>query len=392
MSDAHARIDAAVDGYRHELERLALDIHADPELSYAEQRAVGRIRELVERHGGLVEQPLGGLETSFRARLGDGSSPHVAILAEYDALPEVGHACGHNLIAAAAAGAWLALAPLRQQTGGTVDLVGTPAEEKGGGKIQLLRAGVFAQVDAALMFHPFDRDLTMHETSACATVTLTFRGRASHAAMAPELGRSALTACMDTFRLIDGQRSRLPRGARVHGIISEGGGAPNIVVERAVASFSLRGRDGTELDMVRTLVDRCARGAALASEVDFDIEEVHAYRELRSNPALGGCFGDHLRALGRRPVERDPAVGVGSTDMGDVSQAIPALHPWLAICPPGEAACHQRRFAELACAPPALDTMVVAAKAIARTAFDVLADPSLRQRVKQTFEGSIAGA
>ncbi len=385
MSDAHERIDEAVEQLAGELRRLALEIHADPELSFAEHRALARIAALIERHGGHVESPFGGFDTAFRARTGDGGGGHVAILAEYDALPDVGHACGHNLIAAAAVGAWLALRDQAAELGGTVDLIGTPAEERGGGKIQLLRAGVFEGVDAALMFHPFDRDLTMHDTSACCTLDFAFHGRASHAAMAPERGRSALTACMDMFRSIDGQRAGLPATARVHGIIRDGGKAPNIIPERAAAVFSLRARSVADMALVRAMVERCARGAATASEVEVEVEEKHAYRELCSNAALGRRLGEHMRALGREPRERDPSVGVGSTDMGDVSQATAALHPWLAICDEGAAACHQRGFAELAKAPRGLDTMILAAKVLARTARDVVSEEAFRAEVRSLF-------
>ena len=379
-------VDAAVEALSSELRELACALHDEPELAFEEHRSVERIAETLARHGVAVERPFGGLATSFRARCGVGSGPRVAILAEYDALPEIGHACGHNLIAAGAVGAFLGLASLGEHLGGTVELVGTPAEEGGGGKIRLLEAGAFEGVDAALMFHPFDRDLTMHDTLATAWLALEFRGKPSHAAIAPAAGRSALTACMDTFRLVDGQRIHMPDGSRVHGIITHGGDAVNIIVERATAEFSVRAPTHDGIAPLREIVERCARGAALASGVEVTIEARQGYRDMRNNAALAGRFGDHLRALGRAPRERDPSVGTGSTDMGDVSHAVPAIHPWIAICDEGEATCHQRAFARCARGERGLAAMVIAAKAIARTAHDFVADEALRAAARRAFE------
>jgi amidohydrolase len=269
---------------------------------------------------------------------------------------------------------------------GTVDLVGTPAEERGGGKIRLLEAGVFAGVDAAMMFHPFDRDVLMHPALALMRIELTFQGAPSHAAIAPGEGKSALTACMDTFRLVDGQRIHMPDGSRVHGIIRHGGDAVNIIPERAVADFNVRAPRRADLPQLRAVVERCARGAAIASDVEVTISVQQGYSDMRNNAPLAQRFGEHLAALGRHPVDRDPNVGAGSTDMGDVSHVVPAIHPWLAICDAGVTTCHQRAFAACARDERGLETMVVAAKALARTAADVLADGALRERARREFE------
>lgn len=387
-SDRSRRIDEQVDLRRDELCALARGIHAEPELAFEEHKAVARITTLLERHGAAVERSFGGLDTSFRARLGDGSGPRVAILAEYDALPEVGHACGHNLIAAGAVGAWLALLPLADQIAGTVELVGTPAEEGGGGKIRLIEAGAFEGVDAALMFHPFDRDVLMHPCLATLWLEMTFRGKPSHAAIAPHGGKSALTACMDTFRLVDGQRVHLRDGVRVHGYIKHGGDAVNIIPERAACEFSVRAPTAAGLEAVRAIVERCARGAAMASDVEVTIDGHQGYRDMRNNSPLASRFGEHLRALGREPRAVDPTVGSGSTDMGDVSYRVPAIHPWLAICGEGETTCHQRAFAECAVSERGFDTMIVAAKSLARTASDVLEDEQLRSETQRFFASS----
>lgn len=365
---------------------VARRIHENPELRFEEHRACGWLADEAERAGARVERGAGGLPTAFRATIGKSGGPHIAILAEYDALPEIGHACGHNLIGAGALGAFLLLARQADALGGQVDLVGTPAEEGGGGKIKLLEAGVFAGVDAAMMFHPFDRDLLAHPTLANSYIVFRFHGKASHAAVAPWDGTSALTACLETFRLIDSQRVHFRDGVRVHGFVTDGGAAVNIIPERASAEFSVRAPQLPELARVRAMVERCARGAALACGVEVEIEARDGYRNMVNNLAMARVFGRHLSALGRDAREVDPDVGTGSTDMGDISHALPSIHPWIAICGAGEATCHQRAFAACANGPTGRAGMMAAAEAMAKTTADLLEDAGLRDAVKREFE------
>lgn len=381
----HDELDRQIDRDADDLVGLARAIHEHPELRFEEHRAVATIAGLLEGRGVVVERRLGGLATAFAARAGV-PGPRVAVLAEYDALPEVGHACGHNLIAAGAVGAFLALRTVVAQTGGEVVLVGTPAEEGGGGKIALLEAGAFEGFDAAMMFHPFDRDILMHPALANLWLDVTFRGKPSHAAAAPWGGQSALTACMDTFRLIDGQRVHFRDGVRVHGVIRDGGQAVNVIPERAACELSVRAPELGELARVRAIVERCARAAAMASDVEVQIEARRGYSDMRNNAPLALRFGDHLRALGRAPHEVAPGVGSGSTDMGDVSHAVPSIHPWVAICDEGETTIHQRAFAAHAGGPRGFESMLLAAKAMARTAHDVLTDPTLRASARSAYE------
>jgi metal-dependent amidase/aminoacylase/carboxypeptidase family protein len=236
------------------------------------------------------------------------------------------------------------------------------------------------------MFHPFDRDLLAHEALASAWVTFEFRGQPSHAALAPHVGRSALTACLDTFRLIDGQRVHFRDGVRVHGFVTDGGQAVNIIPE-AACEFSIRARDGAELDRVRGIVERCARAAAMASDVQIAMGGRRGYRDMVNNLSLARRFGVHLEALGRAPRERDGRVGAGSTDMGDVSHVVPSIHPWLAIVDEGVAMCHEHRFADAAATDRAGDTALVAAKALARTAIEFLGDANLRAAVTAEWKG-----
>jgi amidohydrolase len=380
-------IDDAVDRESEALGALSARIHAHPELRFEEHQAAQWIGELLGARAHTVEHGLGGMPTAFRARAGDPSGPRVAILAEYDALPEIGHACGHNLIAASAVGAFLAAARVAARAGGEVVLIGTPAEEGGGGKIKLLEAGVFDGLAAAMMFHPLDRDVLAKNALASMWVTLTFRGTPAHAAAAPHKGASALTACMDTFRLIDGQRVHFRDGVRVHGFITNGGQAVNIIPETAACEFSVRARDGAELDRVRAIVERCAKGAAIASGVEVDIAPRIGYRDMRNNMTLARRFGAHCAAHGRPSPERDERLGSGSTDMGDVSHAVPSIHPYLGIVDEGASMCHEHSFTAASATPRGMATTLVAAKALARTAVELLADRELRDAVAAEHRG-----
>ncbi|MEO8874561.1 MAG: amidohydrolase, partial [Polyangiaceae bacterium] len=363
-------------------------IHAHPELRFEEHRAAKWIGDLVEARGFRVERGIAGMPTSFRARAGKVGGPKVAILAEYDALPEIGHACGHNLIAASAVGAFFAIAKVAENMGGEAILLGTPAEEGGGGKIKLIEAGAFEGVAAAMMFHPFDRDVLAHPALANAYVSFDFHGRPAHAAAAPHEGKSALTACMDAFRLIDGQRVHFKDGVRVHGFITEGGKAVNIIVEHASAEFSVRARDVAELARVQKIVERCARAAAMASDVEVKIDSRAGYRDMRNNMAIAKKFGEHFSALGRKPRDTDGRVGAGSTDMGDVSHVIPSIHPYAAVVDEGGPLIHTREFAEATRSARGIETALVVSKAMARTAAEIMSDPKLRQQMNDEWRSA----
>ena len=380
-------IDDTVERERSALSKLSHDIHANPELRFEEHKAATWIAELLRARGFEVEHGLAGMETAPRARKGNPKGPRVAILGEYEALPEIGHACGHNLIAASAVGAFLAAASVVEKAGGEVVFLGTPAEEGGGGKIKMIEAGIFEGFAAAMMFHPFDRDVLAHPALASVWLAMTFHGAPAHGAAAPHDGKSALTGCMDTFRLIDGQRVHFRDGVRVHGYITNGGQAVNIIPELASCEFSVRARTVEELARVRAIVERCAKGAALASDVTVEIDARQGYRDMRNNMAMARRFGAHLEGAssGRKARETDGRVGAGSTDMGDVSHVVPSIHPYLAIVDENEALCHQHRFAHAAGSDRGLDTACDAAKALARTAVEVLTDDVLRRTVQEEW-------
>jgi amidohydrolase len=379
-------IDAKVDSEREALAKLSNDIHANPELRFEEHKAARWIAELLRARGFEVEHGVAGMSTALRARRGNGKGPRVAILGEYDALPDIGHACGHNLIAASAVGAFLGAAAVADRAGGEVVFLGTPAEEGGGGKIKMIEAGVFEGIAAAMMFHPFDRDILAHPALASVWLEMTFRGAPAHAAAAAHDGTSALTACMDTFRLVDGQRVHFRDGVRVHGYITNGGQAVNIIPELAACEMSVRARTIEELARVRAIVERCAAGAAMASGVEVEVVARQGYRDMRNNMTMARRFGAHLeRTSARKARETDERVGAGSTDMGDVSHVVPSIHPYLAIVDENEALCHQHRFAHAARSHRGLATACEAAKALARTAVELLTDESLRRTVHEEW-------
>jgi amidohydrolase len=380
-------IDHAVDAERTALARLSRDIHENPELRFEEHKAAAWIVDMLRTRGFEVEHGVAGMSTAIRARKGNPRGARIAILGEYDALPEIGHACGHNLIATGAVGAFLAAASVMNQESGELTFFGTPAEEGGGGKVKMIEAGCFDGIDAAMMFHPFDRDVLAHPSLASAWLSMTFHGLPAHGAIAPHDGKSALTACMDTFRLVDGQRVHFRDGVRVHGFISNGGEAVNIIPELASCEFSVRARDVVELARVRAIVERCAAGAAMASDVKLELTARQGYRDMQNNMTLARRFGAHFESIapGRRVPDTDSRVGAGSTDMGDVSHVVPSIHPYLAIVDENEALCHQHRFAHAAGSARGFETTLFAAKAMARTAVELIEDEALRNEVREEW-------
>jgi amidohydrolase len=371
----------SIDAAAEQIIGVSRQIHAHPELRFQEHFAAQTLTGALKAFGVAVQQPSGGLDTAFRAQFGREAGAKVAILAEYDALPN-GHACGHNLIAGAALGAAVGLAAVRDELPGQVILLGTPGEEGGGGKVILLENGAFVGIDAAMMFHPFDRTILTNPALAHQWVTFTFHGKNSHAAAAPWDGYSALSGVIQTFNLIDNARLHFRDGTRIHGIITDGGKAVNIIPQTAQAMFSVRTLQADYLPVVSERVVKCAEAAALATGTRLETEVQRGYKDVRDNLTMARRFGEHLRELGVDFLERDPTAGSGSTDMGDVSYAVPSIHPYLAICDIGESMCHQDSFVECADSPRGYETMLSAAKAMALTTYDLLADPELLGAIK----------
>ena len=384
------RIRAAVEELTPQLLASSHDIHAHPELAFREHRAAARLADELEAGGFTVERGAGGLPTAFRAELHGGEpGPTVAILAEYDALPGVGHGCGHNVIATSALGAGLALARAGVGFPGTVLVVGTPAEEGGGGKILLAEAGVFDDVDVAYMLHPSQTNMVKRGSLANSRVEIVFHGRAAHAAGAPDLGINALEAIIQTFVGINGRRLHMREDARVHGIITDGGKAVNIIPDRAAARFSVRARDRAYQRRLIEMVRQAAEAGALATGATLEFTETRGYSNMVPNIVITDILAKHLQATGRVVDEPRPNQRMGSTDMGDISQIMPAVHAYLSIAP-RSVPNHTVGFTEAAASPAADKAVVDGALAMAQTAADLFADPTLVDLAKAEFQERLA--
>ena len=381
-ASARATCRTTVQRAADELTGLSRDIHADPELSFAEHRSADRITELVERHGFDVRRPVAGLDTAFVAERGSGDLV-VGICAEYDALPEVGHACGHNVIAAAAAGAALALADVADELDLTVRLIGTPAEETGGGKVLMLERGVFDDVAFALMVHPGPEEICRPGSLAITDLEVRYRGRAAHAASAPELGLNAADAITVAQVAIGLLRQHLEPRQMVHGIVTAGGAAPNIVPAATATVYNLRAAESHSLQRLENRIRACFEAGATATGCAHEVVQISpAYAELDTDEWLSEAYRTAITGLGRNPLDRAAERDriIGSTDMGNLTQRLPAIHPMIAVdC--GAAVNHQAEFAA-ACATPSADRAVLdGAVAMAWTAVSAAADPDQRVRM-----------
>jgi amidohydrolase len=386
VSSIKIDIERAVDDLADELDKLSRQIHDHPELGYQEVQACGWLCAFLESKGLHVERGVGGVATAFRASVrGAGDGPTVAIMCEYDALPGIGHACGHNVIAGAGAGAGAALAILRARLpSGQVQVIGTPAEEGGGGKVKLVQAGIFTRIDCAMMIHGFDRTLLHQDLLGIVQVSFEYAGKAAHASADPWAGVNALDACIQTFNAVSMLRQQVRPDCRVHGIIENGGAAANIIPEYAKATFYVRApRIDTMWDLYRRVV-ACAEGAARATGATLTVtKQEMVYEPLKRNQTLLDLFAANMKSAGL--VEGDAIPDrLGSSDVGNVSQVLPTIQPMIGIAPTGMAI-HTREFAQAAVAPLARAGMLAAAKTMATTAYDLLADPARIRAAKEEF-------
>lgn len=366
---------------------LSLEIHRDPEPSFQEHRACRRLCAFLEGQGFEVRRGVGRLPTAFQARrAARRGRPAVSFLSEYDALPGLGHACGHNVIGVASAGAGAALAQAVGPEAGAVVVTGTPAEEKGGGKVLLARRGLFRGLDAVMMFHPSGETRAEVNFLALAELRFRFTGRAAHASASPEKGINALDAVLAAFQAIAALRQHIPPGDRMHGIITEGGEAPNIIPARASAWFYVRSTTPEGLKSLAGRVEACARGAARATGARLRIwRNPVSYAPMRVNGALAALFRENLRCLGVREPEPLPPLAMGSSDVGNVSQVTPTIHPQIQMVPGGVSA-HTPAFARAAGGAAGRKALLLGAKALAMTGADILLDAKARSRVRAEFE------
>ncbi|MGK5628532.1 amidohydrolase [Streptomyces sp. URMC 123] len=371
------------------LRALSRRIHAHPETAFEEHRAAAWCAAELRAHGYAVEAPAHGLDTAFVATLGTGPTT-VAIVCEYDALPELGHACGHNLIAAAGVGAAIGLAADADGLGLTVRVVGTPAEERGAGKALLLEAGAFDGVDAAMMVHPCPFEVAEFRSFALGTLSVAYTGRAAHPSLNPHEGRNAADALTVAQVALGLLRQHLPAEWRVHGITTSAGTSPNLVPERATAEYEIRAAAAEDLAELRERVEACFRAGALATGCEVSLTRPEPdYLDFRTDPELIALWRANAAALGRpEPERRAP---FACTDMGNVSHRVPAIHPVLDISG-GACAPHEPGFADAALSPRAERALLDGAVGMAWTAVDLARSRSRTRALAQAPRGGDSGA
>jgi amidohydrolase len=383
MSTAAATLAAAVERRAEALRALSHSIHAEPELAFAEHRSAAKVADAVETEGFEVERGVAGLDTAFTATYGSGELV-IGLCAEYDALPEIGHACGHNIIAASSTGAALALRDVADRLDLTIKLIGTPAEESGGGKVLLLERGVFDDVAMAMMVHPAAEETCACTSLAISDMRLSYTGNAAHAASAPHRGRNAADALTVAQVALGLLRQHLEPKQMLHGIVTHGGAAPNIVPAYTSALYYLRAPDVESLQQLETRVRACFEAGAVATGCTHQVTQPSpVYTDLVPDPWLAAAYRATITELGRSPMspegERDRRTG--STDMGNVTRALPAIHPTIAIDCGDAVTPHQPEFAA-ACVTPSADRAVCdAALALALAGLAAATDDAQRDRL-----------
>ena len=388
MDSVKAQISNAVEALAQEMYGISDFLKAHPETAYQEYKACDHLSAVLEEKGFQVQKSVGQVDTSFLARPVNGQSgrPIVAFLAEYDALPKIGHGCGHNLIAAASLGAAIALNKILKIDSGGLVVVGTPAEEGGGGKARLAEAGVFQDMDLAMMFHPGGLNIAGKDMLGRIKFRMEFFGRTAHASGSPDKGINALDAMVAAYSSINAIRQHLRPDGRIHGIITHGGDAPNIIPDYAAGLFYVRAGSRSYRDEIFNRVTNCAKGAAMALGAECRIEiDPPKLDPMKRNAALESVITANMEALGITP---DPDDGRrGSSDIGNLSHYLPSMHPVLAIVEP-EIPGHSVEFREATTSDRGRQALLNAAKMLAMTAFDYLTSPELRKQVAAEFNQS----
>ncbi|MBO6669742.1 M20 family metallopeptidase [Parvibaculum sp.] len=377
----------AIDAMSADLLAVSHEIHGKPELAFHEHEAARILSAAVEKADLPVTRGAFGLPTAYVSAFGPERMPEVAILSEYDALPGIGHACGHNIIATTGLGAALALSKLGAKLPGRVRYLGTPAEEMGGGKELMAQEGAFDGVDAAMMVHPAGVDLITMPCICVSEVSVTYHGRSAHASAMPHMGLNALDALITAYQAIAQLRQHIKPTERIHGIIKKGGSAPNIVPDETNALFYVRAANAEDLAPLKKRVQACFEAGALASGCTVDIKWAKAdYLDLKTSMAIADAYEANARSLGRDffPLSKMPAGSSGSTDMGNVSHRVPSIHPMIASAPP-HVVIHNPEFAKWAASDLGDKACIDGAKALAMTAIDYMTNAEMREKAKADF-------
>ena len=387
LNSLKKQLSSKIDEYSKRLIEISEFIHGNPELGFEEYKSSKILIEDLQKNDFFVEKNTAGLKTAFKAvARGKEGGPAIAFLAEYDALSGIGHACGHNIIGTASLGAGIAVKSIIKKLNGSVYVFGTPAEEGGGGKIKMLEKGAFEGIDVSLMMHPFNKTYTFLPSLAVKPIEFIFHGKAAHAAISPEEGINALDAVVQTYNAINALRLHLQDDVRIHGVITDGGLAPNIISARAAVKYAVRTKNQNYLDELLDKVKACAKGAALATGTTLEIDQSWAgYDSLKNNIPIENAIKKNLKLLSiDETPPRMEAGGMGSMDMGNISQIMPAAHPFLAIC--DNFMLHTDPFREAAISKKGHEMMLKAAKLLAYTAVDLFMDNELLEKAKQDFK------
>jgi amidohydrolase len=386
LSQIKTDITDQVDAMAPELIALSQRLYDHPETAYQEHKACRWLSAFIEKQGFAVKTAVGGVETAFTARSAEqpAATPSIAFLAEYDALPKIGHGCGHNLIAGASIGAFIALHRAWPTRPGTVQLIGTPAEEGGGGKARLADAGVFDGVDFALMFHPGHANRLGGNSLGRIKAQVEFFGRTAHAAAAPEKGVNALDAMVGAYNNISFLRQQMPDIGRIHGVITSGGDAPNVIPDYTAGLFYIRSRERVYLKELFSRFEACCNGAAQATGCSVKITVLPPSLEpMKRNPPMERVWHANMERLGLEAFMGDGPTG--STDLGNISQIMPVIQPYLKLCDE-QVAAHTVEFAEATQSETGRTVLLNAAKLLAMTACDYLVSEAIQQDAAQAFE------
>lgn len=386
------KVEILVKELKEELIELSEFIYHNPELGYKEFKSCKAHVDILKKHGFHVEENFLGIDTAFRAEYkGEKEGPTIAYLSEYDALPEIGHGCGHNLLGTVSTGSGIILSKLVDKVGGKVVVLGTPAEETSGAKVIMTDKGAFNDVDVALIAHPADQYYKSGSSKALEPIQFTFRGKSAHASATPEQGINALDAVILTFNAINALREHIKPSAKIHGIIKRGGEAANIVPDLAIAQFYVRAATKNYLNELSEKVKKCAKGASLATGTKLKIEKYElGYDNLITNNNLQGTFIKNLNKVGIKNIN-EPLFSSGSTDVGNVSQVCPAIHPSFGICEEGKTfPAHTIEFAEATLTDIAYYNMAKTISALVLTGVDIITDKELLNKIKEEHKLAIA--
>ncbi|MDW7670696.1 MAG: M20 family metallopeptidase [Bacillota bacterium] len=373
---------------KYRLMELSHAIHDHPEQAFEEVNAAQQVSAFMEEEGFQVTRNVGGMETAIKAVYDSGKNgPAVVFLAEYDALPEIGHACGHNVIAATSVGAAAVLSRLVKETGGRVILMGTPAEEIGGGKIRLIEAGAFNDIDFALMMHPADESMIGRGSTACSELVINFYGQSAHSSR-PEKGIDALRPLIQMFNHVNGLLPAVSHRVRINGIITAGGTASNVIVDHACGKFLIRSPRRDEVETILSTLQHLAKGEAGKIGASVELYHDEIYAERYPNKVMEERFRVHMENQGVSMIHADPNEPAGSSDAGNVSMVLPTIHPYLAITGK-QVNSHTREFAAASASPRADEMILKGAAALAMVGYELLVDSEFRESVRKEFEETV---